>query len=482
MLQLPEDDRQRLWQAVTAAIEEYQKTVRARPVAPELDPAGMRARLARFDFTRPVDALEAVRFTAESLGRFQVHTPHPRYYGLFNPAPTTMGIAADALVAAFNPQMAAWSHNPFAAEVERHVVRALAARFGYAPKQADGTFTAAGAEANHTAVLTALTRAFPDFGRHGVRGLERQPVLYISAEGHHSIIKAARLCGLGSDAVREIPVDHELRLDVERLGEAIRTDRREGFAPFLLVATAGTTSAGVIDPLREAGDVSAAEGLWLHADAAWGGAAALVPELKPLLDGIERADSITFDAHKWLSVPMGAGMYLTRHADILEQTFRVANAYMPREANDLGVADPYAHSMQWSRRFTGLKVFLSLAVAGWEGYTAAIRHQTAMGERLRQGLESRGWEIVNRTALPVVCFADTPHAEGRSAAHLDAIARDIVSSGKAWISTTRLAGNRPVLRACITNYLTEPADVDALVVDLDAARGRAAAVTSRARS
>jgi len=181
-------------------------------------------------------------------------------------------------------------------------------------------------------------------------------------------------------------------------------------------------------------------------------------------------------------VPMGAGMYLTGHPDILERTVRVANAYMPREANDLGVADPYAHSMQWSRRFTGLKVFLSLAVAGWDGYAAAIRHQTAMGERLRQGLESRGWEIVNRTALPVVCFADARHAEGRSAAHLDAIARDIVSSGKAWISTTQLAGNRPVLRACITNYLTEPGDVDALVLDLEAARERALAVTSRAGS
>jgi len=196
-----------------------------------------------------------------------------------------------------------------------------------------------------------------------------------------------------------------------------------------------------------------------------------VPELRPVLEGISRASSVTFDAHKWLSVPMGAGMYITRHPGILERTFRVAAGYMPREGAALPVADPYAHSMQWSRRFIGLKLFLSLAVAGWEGYAEAIRHQTAMGERLRERLREEGWEVVNETPLPVVCFVDRG-AAGRSAAFLEGVAADVVASGEAWISTAVLGEVGPALRACITNYRTAPEDVDALVAVLGRARAR----------
>ena len=191
-----------------------------------------------------------------------------------------------------------------------------------------------------------------------------------------------------------------------------------------------------------------------------------------MLEGIERADSITLDAHKWLSVSMGAGLYLTRHADILDQTFRVAAPYMPREAASMDVIDPCLHSIQWSRRFIGLKVFMSLMVAGWEGYRTVIRHMTAMGDRLRKELDAAGWEVVNRTPLPLVCFVDRQHADGKSSEYLDAIALAIVSSGKAWISTTRLAGSTPVLRACITNYRTGLEDILALVEALDWARHR----------
>ena len=185
-----------------------------------------------------------------------------------------------------------------------------------------------------------------------------------------------------------------------------------------------------------------------------------------MLAGIERADSITFDAHKWLSVPMGAGIFLTRHRGALDRTFRVANAYMPREAEGLDIADPYASSMQWSRRFIGLKVFLSLMVAGWGGYAAAIRHQTAMGDLLRRRLKEHGWRVVNETPLPTVCF-DAPELHSEA---LREIATSVVESGEAWISTTQVGAGRTVLRACITNHRTQPADVEALVVSLDRAR------------
>lgn len=468
-LLLAEDVRAPLWERLFAAVERYVASVDSLPVAPPLDPGAIRSLLAPFDFREPLDPLAALDFAIEGLSRDQVHTPHPRYFGLFNPAPSTMGIAADALVAAFNPQLAAWSHSPLAAEIERHLVCAFGARFGYDPAQVDGVFASGGAEANHTAMLCALTHAFPRFAREGLRSLPAQPVFYISGQSHHSLLKAARLCGLGTDAAREVPVDAALRLDPECLDAQIRRDRDAGFAPFLVAATAGTTNAGVVDPLAAIAAVAREAGLWCHVDAAWGGAAVLVPEWKGLLDGIERADSITFDAHKWLSVPMAAGMFLTRHRNILERTFRIATDYMPSDAAGLDIADPYQRSIQWSRRFTGLKVFLSLAVAGWDGYAAAIRRQAEMGNLLRRELAAAGWEIVNTTELPVVCFVD---GQGRSAEFLQAVAGGVVRSGAAWISTTRLRPDLPVLRACITNYRTGPEDIAALVQALDAARAQ----------
>jgi glutamate/tyrosine decarboxylase-like PLP-dependent enzyme len=474
MLMLDAETRGELWRRLVEAIESYLNGVGEARVAPPLDLEAIRGALAPFDFARSRDPLEALGFAVESLWKWQVHTPHPRYFGLFNPAPTAMGIAGDALVAAFNPQLAAWSHSPMAAEIEQHLVRALGSRFGFDPARVEGSFTSGGAEANHTALLTALTRAFPEVGRRGMLALRSQPVLYVSPEAHHSFLKAARLSGIGTEAVREVRVDSQLRMVPGDLAARIEEDRSAGHAPFLVVATVGSTSAGAVDPVAEIAQVAdEAGGIWLHLDAAWGGAAALVPELRAVLDGAARADSITFDAHKWLSVPMGAGIFMTRHAGILERTFRVVARYMPREGSVLPVADPYAHSMQWSRRFIGLKLFLSLAVAGWEGYEAAIRHQTAMGDRLRERLQEEGWAIVNDTPLPVVCFVDSGR-DGRSVRFLEAVAADVVGSGDAWISTVSLGEAGPALRACITNYRTGPEDLEALVTALGRARGAVA--------
>lgn len=467
-LLLDQDQRAALWERLVERIEEYLTGVDSTRVAPLLDAGALRALLLPYNFNQPQDPLAAVDFVARNCWQHQVHTSHPHYYGLFNPQPATVSIAADALAAAFNPQLAGWSHSPFAVEVEQHLVRAFGVRFGYDAAQCDGTFTSGGAEANHTALLCAMVHAFPQFARQGLRGLAAQPVFYVTGQSHHSLLKAARLCGLGTDAVREIPLDAGWKMDAVALASQIQHDRAAGLAPFLVVGTAGTTSAGIVDPLAALADLCARESLWFHVDAAWGGAAALVPELRPVLGGIERADSITFDAHKWLSVPMGAGIFLTRHREILGRTFRITTEYMPREAEGMEVIDPYIHSMQWTRRFIGLKVFLTLAVAGWDGYATAIRHQAAMGDLLRRELCENGWQIVNPTALPVVCFRD-------SAIDADAIARHVVASGKAWLSTIRAPGGGPVLRACITNYRTGAEEIRVLVGNLNAARQALAA-------
>jgi glutamate/tyrosine decarboxylase-like PLP-dependent enzyme len=467
---LDSEARRRLWQALAEVMEKYISEIRDLPASTEPTPEAVRSLLARFDFARPMAADEAVKLVSEALSETQVHTPHPRYFGLFNPTPTTAGIAADALVAAFNPQLAAWKHNPFAVEAERYVIRELGSRFGYPAGSVDGVMCSGGSEANHSALLAALAHSFPELDRDGLRGLRAQPVFYVSAESHHSFHKAARLCGLGSGAVREIPVDADWKMNPAVLESAIRDDRRNGLAPFLVVGTAGTTNAGAIDPLREIGRIAGQANLWFHADAAWGGAVALVPELRPLLEGMESADSITLDAHKWLSVPMGAGIFLTRHAEILRRTFHISAAYVPPQAAGIQAADFYESSLPWSRRFIGLKLFLSLAVAGWEGYADVLRQMMEIGAQLRRGLEAADWDVVNSTPLPICCFQDRRSPRGRSAKYLEEIAREVVASGKAWISTTRLRGSVPVVRACITSYRTTPEDLRILISALSQAR------------
>jgi glutamate/tyrosine decarboxylase-like PLP-dependent enzyme len=461
VLDLESTTRAELWRELVAALESALEPTRELVALTEQDADEVRAFVAQLDFEAPLEPADALRFAVEGLSRYTVNFHSPRYFGLFDPAPATMGIVAEALTAAYNPQLAAWLASPFAIESERSLLRSFGGRFGLPAERTDGTFTSGGAEANHTAVLTALTHSFPDLAESGLRGLSAQPVLYVSEEGHPSLLKAARATGLGANAVRPIPVDDSLRLDVEQLHASVRRDRAAGLAPFMVVATAGTTSAGAIDPLPAVADAADAEQLWLHVDAAWGGGAALVPELRPALAGIERADSLTFDPHKLLSIPMGAGVFLTRHPDVLDATFHISASYVPSAG---GLENPFAHSLQWSRRFIGLKVLLALAVASWDGYASVLRHQVAMGDLLRERLANERWQIVNETALPLVCFVDPNGLDP------DAIVEAVNASGRARIFSTSIPPGRQVIRAAITNYKTGPADVHALVAALDDAR------------
>lgn len=465
-LLLESSDRATLWGDLVRAIEGYIGDVGALPLTPTASREEIATLVGQFDFGAPMAPPRALAAAVEAMRVAQVHTAHPRYFGLFNPAPTTMGIAADALVAALNPQLAAESHAPFAVAAERYLLRAFAERFGF-PDDAEGTFTSGGAEANVVGLLLALVRASPEFARRGARALSGDPIVYVSAEAHHSLEKGARMCGLGSDAVRRVGVDRDLRMDPARLGDAIATDRRAGRLPVMIVATLGTTNAGAIDPANAIADVANKERVWLHADAAWGGLAAMVPELRSSIAGVERADSITFDAHKSLGVPMGAGMFITRHGGALGAAYGVHADYMPSGTT----RDPYAESPQWSRRFIGLKLLLSLAVAGWSGYEAALGREVELGRRLRAKLSASGWRIVNETPLPIACFVDATRDDGESGRFLAAIAKAVAP--RAWISVTRIAGGRRALRACITSARTEEGDVEALVAALGEARREA---------
>jgi len=227
----------------------------------------------------------------------------------------------------------------------------------------------------------------------------------------------------------------------------------------MISATAGTTAAGVIDPLPELARYSKSENLWFHVDAAWGGAAILSPRLRDFLAGIEAADSITCDAHKWFSVPMGAGMFFCRHPDAVRQAFRADSYFMPAKT-DGAVDDPYTTSIQWSRRFIGLKLFLALAEMGEAGYAEMIEHQARLGDLLRELLRRSGWNIVNTTPLPLICFTRPGLDTTRFLAALHE--RQI-----AWMSEVRISGSAPVLRACITSFRATEADLQWVVREMD---------------
>jgi glutamate/tyrosine decarboxylase-like PLP-dependent enzyme len=473
MLDLDRETRDALWRRFGELLETHADALRDAPIVPSREVASDPERELGLDLdlASPRDPRELVDTVAAALERGIVHPDHPRYFGLFNPAPAALAVIADALVSAYNPQLATRGHAPWPVAVEERLIRALGERFGFAPDEARGTFTSGGGEANATALLCALASAFPDVGERGVRSLPGDPKVYVSAEGHATIARAARMAGLGADAVRTIPADARLRMKTAALREAIGKDRANGARPFLVVATAGTTSAGTIDPIAEIATVAERERCWLHVDAAWGGLAALVPELRSAIEGVERADSITFDPHKVMSAPMGTGAYLTRRAGVLERVFADRTGYMPKD----GSSDPYARSMQWSRRFLGLRVLLPLAAEGWDGYAASLGKQVALADRLRARLRASRWTVVNDTPLPVVCFVDEARADGR---FLDAVAREVIASGGGWISVPRLSTGARALRACVNNHRTEDRDIDRLVAALDQARAQALAAAA----
>jgi len=442
-----------------SAVEKLESEIASGPIVPTVTPHEIRGHLAsRYDFANPLSLDEVGADVERMLQTWQVQVTHPRYFGLFNPSVTRASIIGDTLAAMYNPQLATWRTSPAANEIERHTLAWLAGKFGL-PADAAANFTSGGAEANLSAVIVALTRAFPDYGDHGLRRLAASPTMYVTGEAHHSFNKIAHMTGLGRRAIRTVATDRELKMDLADLARRVAEDRRAGCAPFMVVGTAGTTGAGAIDPLPDLARFCRSEGLWLHVDAAWGGAAVISPSLRGHLAGIDAADSITCDAHKWFSVPMGAGMFFCRHPDTVAEAFRAETSYMPGKTAG-PVVDPYTTSVQWSRRFIGLKLFLALAHHGESGYVEMIEHQARMGGVLRESLERAGWRVVNSTPLPLVCFT-------RDGLDTRTFLAALYQRQIAWISEVRLGGDGvPVLRACITSFRTTESDIEWVVREM----------------
>jgi aromatic-L-amino-acid decarboxylase len=448
--------RERLDDLLTRELADAGERVARGSVMATLDMARFRRELAGFDFQTPCAIEPLLEWTIAQLEHGVTHMTHPRYFGLFNPPASFPAQCADRIAGAFNPQLASSGSSPAPVEIEAHVIRALAQRAGL-PADASGHFTTSGSEANYTALVCALTRSEPRFGEDGVRAFAGPVTLYTSCECQPAWFKIAHQAGVGRAALRLIATDGQGRMDVRALAQTVAHDRKQGLVPVLISATAGTTGGGMVDPLTECAQLAREHGLWYHVDAAWGGAALCSDRLRGLLAGIELADSLTIDAHKWFATTMGCGMLITRHPAVLSEAFRVRADFMPSNAQSL---DPYLNTVQWSRRFMGLRLFLALAAAGWQGYAAHVERAVEVIERVKSRLLAHGWSVANDSRLAVLCAVPPPGHPGVSD-----IVRRVRASGRAWAACATFEG-REVLRVCATHGETSLADVDELVAAL----------------
>lgn len=448
--------RERMDDLLTRELVSANERVARGSVMPTLDMAKFRQELAAFDFEVPRPAEQVLAWSIAQLEHGTVHMTNPRYFGLFNPAPVAPAQWADRIVGAFNPQLASSGSSPTPVEIEAHVIRAVARRAGL-PSDSAGHFTTSGSEANYTSLICALTHANPRFSSDGARAFSNGVSLYISRECHPAWLKIAHQAGIGRSCVRLVPTDGRGRMDSQALAEAVARDRRDGIAPVLIAATAGTTGGGMIDPLESCAAIARANGIWYHVDAAWGGAALASERLKHFLGGIELADSLTIDAHKWFATTMGCGMFVSRNASVLSEAFQVGGDFMPSNASNL---DPYLNTMQWSRRFLGLRLFVALAVTGWRGYGAHVERAVDVIERVKAALLERGWSALNDSPLAVLCAAPSP-----GTAEIRAIVTHLLTSGRAWAARTTFEG-REVVRICATHGETNLGDIEELVTGL----------------
>jgi glutamate/tyrosine decarboxylase-like PLP-dependent enzyme len=449
--------REQVGRWLTDALEAALQRVQAGPVTPGIDVQKFRAELEAFDFNSPRPLQEALLWAIERMEHGIVQMANPRYFGLFNPGANFPAQCADHIVALFNPQLASSASSPVPVALEGHLIRAIATRAGFGA-EATGHFATGGSEANYTALLCALTAANPGFSRDGVRAFGAPVAFYTSRDCHIAWLKIAHQAGVGRAALRLVDTDGKGRMDAHALTRAIAADRAAGTVPVMLVATAGTTGGGMIDPLHACADIAQRERLWFHVDAAWGGAALASEKLRGLLSGVERSDSLIIDAHKWLATTMGCAIFITRHGDLLSEAFHASTSFMPSSLSNL---DPYLNSVQWSRRFLGLRLFLALAAAGWEGLGAHVERGVEVVHQIKARLVDLGWTVANDSALAVL-DAIPPAALG----DVRALVRRVVASGRAWVAPTLFEG-RDVVRICATNGQTSEKDIDALIAVLN---------------
>lgn len=438
---------------------DYIAFVRERPVWQPI-PDQVRARF-RAGVPRQASGLDEVyREFTDFIAPYATGNVHPGFMGWVHGGGTAVGMLAEMLAAGLNANLGGRDHVPI--EVERQVVAWVREMFGF-PQAASGLFVTGTSMANLMAVLVARTAALGKLARqHGIGKEGALLTAYTSKAAHGCISRAMEISGLGNDALRCIDVDQYHRIDVAALRAQIARDREVGMRPFLVVGSAGTVDIGAIDDLASLAALCREENLWFHVDGAFGALGVLSPALAPLLTGIEQADSIALDFHKWGQVPYDAGFLLVRDGERHRDAFAAPAAYLRREARGLAAGSPWPCDLgpDLSRGFRALKTWFTLKTYGVEKLGAVITRCCALAGYLeaRIGAEPR-LELLAPVNLNIVCFryrADDANKVNRE------IVIDIQESGIAAPSTTLLDG-RLAIRAAIVNHRTDTCDIDALI-------------------
>lgn len=465
---------------------DYMQDIRDRPV---WQPAPERVRES---FREPLPAhgtalgeLHA-RFMQDILP-YAASNAHPGFMGWVQGGGTPIGMLADMLAAGLNANLGGRDHVPI--DVERQVVRWVRELFGF-PESASGLFVTGSSMGNMIAVLVARTaalgRSVREDGLTATNAIDgaaegRALVAYTSAAAHGCIAQAMDLAGFGTNALRIVPTNDRHEMDVAALGQAITADRAAGLVPFFIAATAGTVDVGAIDDLAAIAELARRDGIWFHVDGALGALGVLAPEIAPRLAGIELADSIAFDFHKWGQVPYEAGFILVRDGDLHRSTFASAVSYLRREPRGLAGGSPWPcdYGPDLSRGFKALKTWFTIKAYGTERLGNAIAQTCELARYMQQQIEQDpALELLAPVALNVVCFRYRTGGADVDQINSDIVA-DLQHAGIVAPSTTTI-GQSTSIRAAIVNHRTDRRDIDALLV-ATVARGDAYTGVARHR-
>lgn len=452
--------------AAELILETWKSFDQARPSEP---PLGERVR-ELLDATlpeAPSPVLEALDDTARILDE-SIAQPRPRYFAFIGSSGLEIGVVADALASCFDVNLALWA--AAATHVEQQALRWVGEFIGF--PVGGGAFTSGGTVSNLTGLAAARQRALPACREQGVGGAS--PVVYGSVDAHYSIRRAVELLGFGSRSLRLLPMDGRRRLLPAPLAAAIDADLARGATPVAVVANAGTTLTGAVDPLDQIADVCEERGVWLHVDGAYGLPAAATTTAGERFRGIERADSVTLDAHKWLFLPKACGVFLVRDVRSLQAAFAHRVEYLPREASWL---HPLETTLEYSRPFRALKLWLAFRVHGAEAIRSAVERNVQLGQALADEIRRHDdLELLGEPELSIVPFRHLPPDVDLDD-HNRRLAEALQADGRVYVASATIDG-REWLRPCIVNYRTSEDDVRALV---DIAREVGLTIASRSR-
>ncbi len=381
--------------------------------------------------------------------------PRPRFFAFVGSSALEIAVIGDALASCFDPNLAAWA--AAATEIERQTVDWVSSFVGYPAKA--GSFTSGGTISNLTALAAARERAVPGARRNGLH--DRRLAVYCSSESHYSTIRAAELLGVGSARIRALPLDPHRRLDPVDVAAAIDADRAAGIVPVAVIATAGTTLTGAVDPLDSLADVCAERDVWLHVDGAYGLPAAAVPATAEMFAGVERADSVTIDAHKWLFMPKACGVLLVRRREDLEAALAHEEDYLPHERDEPHAVDI---TLEYSRPFRALKLWLGLRAHGAAAFRDAIGRNLAQARLLYDAVLAHDElePVCGPPPLSIVPFRHAPPGVPDLDDHNSRLILRLQESGRVWVAPARIDG-RVCLRPCMVNFRTTDEDVLAIV-------------------